>query len=88
MVGYKSTEWVRLAGTSGSIWPNPCSVGDTQSRMPSAVSRWLWKTSKGGDPTASMDNTREDFRTSSKRLKNHLCAIHGEASVSGACCPK
>lgn len=41
MVGYKSTEWVRLAGTSGSIWPNPCSIGDTQSRMPSAVSRWL-----------------------------------------------
>lgn len=43
---------------------------------------------QGGDPTASMDNAREDFRTSSKRLKNHLCAIHGEASVSGACCPK
>jgi len=28
------SEWLRLAGPSGSIWPTPCSSRDTQSRGP------------------------------------------------------
>ena len=37
---------MRLAGTSGSIKPKPCSSRDTQSRVPRATSRRLWKISK------------------------------------------
>lgn len=35
---YNSTipEWLRLAEPSGSLWPNPCSSWDTQSRVPRA----------------------------------------------------
>lgn len=38
-------EWLRLAGTSGSIWSYPCPLSsrDTQSRLPSTTSRQLLK---------------------------------------------
>lgn len=43
-------EWLELAGTSGSIWPNRCSSRDTQRRMPRAMSRQLLNTSKKDSP--------------------------------------
>lgn len=42
---HEVTKWLRLKGISESIWSNPCSSSDAESR----VHRWLWNTSKDGD---------------------------------------
>jgi len=34
IVFHRTTEWLRLTRTSGSIWSNPCSNTDTQSTFP------------------------------------------------------
>jgi len=39
-------KWLRLAGTYGSIWPNPCSSKDTKNRVPRSTFRRLFKISK------------------------------------------
>lgn len=43
-------EWLRLAGTSGSTWLNPCPSRDTQSRVLRSVSRLLLKISEEETP--------------------------------------
>lgn len=44
------TEWLKLERTSGSICYNPCSNGDTQSRVPRSKFRQLLKISKEETP--------------------------------------
>ena len=43
---HKTTEWLRLEGISESIWSNPCSSRNTQSRVPRTTSRWFLDISK------------------------------------------
>ena len=45
--------WLKLAGTSGSIWPNPSSSRDTSRRVPRATFSWGFEDLQGGDSTAS-----------------------------------
>jgi len=47
---HRITAWLMLEETTGSMWPNPCSSRDTQSRVPGAVSRWLLEISKEETP--------------------------------------
>lgn len=63
LYGVWLTRWVRrfesvsrnhrmvgVASPFGSIWSNPYSNRNTQSRVPKATSRWLWKLSKEESP--------------------------------------
>lgn len=46
-----------MEGTSGShLVQSPCSRKTTQSRLPSTMSRWLFKISKEGDSVTSLGN--------------------------------
>lgn len=56
--------WRRLAGTSGSIWPNLCSSRDTQSTVPGPCPGGSWKPprrrphSPRGQPVPAMSPTQ------------------------------
>lgn len=52
---YKQSQCLRLKGTSGSIWLNPCSSKDTQSRIARIVSRRLLELTKEEAPQ-SLEN--------------------------------
>lgn len=53
------TEWLRLAGLSGSICSNPCLSRDTESRVPRTPSRQLLKVPKEIPLTAMHQGTGE-----------------------------
>jgi len=48
--GHRITDWLKLAVISGFTWHNACSNRNTQSRVPSPMSRWFLKISKEETP--------------------------------------